>query len=474
MHQLCNFALAYMQVTQKSLGAGRNAAIAVFLVALTIRLALAMPMVGHLDRFYVSPDSFEYDKIAQNIVQGDGYSESSSPPFIPDLRRTPVYPYFLAALYRVSGHKPALAIGVNAVLGALTSVLVFLLGRRIIDHNAGLLAGLIIATDPTSVAYNLMLLTEPLFTFLLVLSIGYVIFAHRTGSRTALIAGAVLCGWGILTRPIGLFLPLFIGPTLRLLGPRTASRVSTRTAIGYIVLALSLPMAWTIHNYVVAGVPQFTSIMAINAYYYRAVPLQKREVGATDQPTHHALASPEGMDGQRPPSARDLARMEGSFIATVIADPIGYSILHARGVVRMLGPDTDIIFQITQSATARERGASTKNEATRSATENQHPCARSLVVALSSAQLLVLYLLATFGLIAGLRRPEQRNATVVVVVCLAYFVLVSGPEAYPRFRVPLMPFVAILAALGVRSVESVLLGRSASSSIFVRPGGVGD
>jgi hypothetical protein len=30
--------------------------------------------------------------------------------------------------------------------------------------------------------------------------------------------------------------------------------------------------------------------------------------------------------------------------------------------------------------------------------------------------------------------------------------LVSGPEAYARFRVPLMPFLAILGGLGIEQV----------------------
>jgi len=38
------------------------------------------------------------------------------------------------------------------------------------------------------------------------------------------------------------------------------------------------------------------------------------------------------------------------------------------------------------------------------------------------------------------------------VAFIAYFVLVSGPEAYARFRVPLMPFLAILGGLGIEQV----------------------
>jgi hypothetical protein len=40
----------------------------------------------------------------------------------------------------------------------------------------------------------------------------------------------------------------------------------------------------------------------------------------------------------------------------------------------------------------------------------------------------------------------------IPVAFVAYFVLVSGPEAYARFRVPVMPFLAMLGGLGIEQV----------------------
>ncbi len=47
-------------------------------------------------------------------------------------------------------------------------------------------------------------------------------------------------------------------------------------------------------------------------------------------------------------------------------------------------------------------------------------------------------------------RDRNRQAVVVVFAFISYFCLLSaGPEANTRFRVPIMPFVAVLSGLGL-------------------------
>jgi hypothetical protein len=70
----------------------------------------------------------------------------------------------------------------------------------------------------------------------------------------------------------------------------------------------------------------------------------------------------------------------------------------------------------------------------------------------ASMQLWMLYPAAAVGLLAACRDPDRRRAALIPVAFIAYFVLVSGPEAYPRFRVPMMPFLAMLGGLGVEQV----------------------
>src|SRR5581483_11792067 len=197
-------------------------------------------------------------------------------PYSPDVSRTPTYPLVLAAIYALAGHEPRAAVAVNVLLGAGACILTTLIGRRALGTRAGTLAGLFLATDLTSVVYSLTLMTETLFTVLILLctlkivqSVGEV----KPGVGGA-IQAAVWCGLAILTRPIALFLPLVLGPILGVFRRPGADRKRLTKVIGFAAIALLFPAMWTFRNYLVAGLAQPTSIIAINAYYHLAVVLE--------------------------------------------------------------------------------------------------------------------------------------------------------------------------------------------------------
>jgi hypothetical protein len=65
----------------------------------------------------------------------------------------------------------------------------------------------------------------------------------------------------------------------------------------------------------------------------------------------------------------------------------------------------------------------------------------------------LLHLAAMYSLaaIALWRLPPQ---AVAVLLILYFVVLSSGPEAYPRFRVPIEPLLAMLAGVGYQHLRS--------------------
>ena len=56
---------------------------------------------------------------------------------------------------------------------------------------------------------------------------------------------------------------------------------------------------------------------------------------------------------------------------------------------------------------------------------------------------------------------------------ILYFVLVSGPEAYPRFRVPIMPFMTILSGFGIEQLALLIRSRRVTYDKAVPPFGAG-
>jgi hypothetical protein len=76
----------------------------------------------------------------------------------------------------------------------------------------------------------------------------------------------------------------------------------------------------------------------------------------------------------------------------------------------------------------------------------------------------VLWGFAVLGAVVGLRSP-QREFWAFVVATVGYTLAVSaGAAAYARLRAPVVPLLALLAALGVRHCVRLLADRPASTS----------
>ena len=115
---------------------------------------------------------------------------------------------------------------------------------------------------------------------------------------------------------------------------------------------------------------------------------------------------------------------------TCLAYPLDYVITCVAGIGRMFSPDHVVIPEMT----GLDRGG----------------MAWRALVSIGWAQLAIVYALALVGTAAAWR--QSPIAAAVPLALLAYFLAVSGPEMYPRFRVPLMPAVCLLAGAGLQAI----------------------
>lgn len=125
------------------------------------------------------------------------------------------YSWFLSLFYKVLGPSPLVAAVVNAGLSTLSCALLFFLSKKLFGVKAAAMAGLVWALFPSQVIYNMFVLSEPLYTTLI---LGFLLVAVHfdgradgaspkgalaLGALTGLLAAAVnLC------RPVGAILLL--------------------------------------------------------------------------------------------------------------------------------------------------------------------------------------------------------------------------------------------------------------------------
>lgn len=393
--------------------------------ALAARLAIAAGAWMDPARFLIEEDSIEYVRLARNLAGGHGFSQSVTAPYEPDVRRTPVYPSVLATVLLVPGAGTRAAAIAGIVISVLTVLATFRFGQALGGAAAGWWAAAVLSLDLTSAAYAGQILTEPLFTLLLVLSFLPLVDLPRSDSATAgAVKAGTLSGLAALCRPIAVLAFVALAPACRLRSgtKTTAARLLVMAA----AMAGALMTGWALRNYRASGTATVSSVAATNMYFHRAAHveayLQRRRVEdlRDEWQRDFSARSASWSEAERQRWMNDHGR------GVVLEHPFVYAWVAARSAVRMLTPDHIILSSLTDGYGGAVFRA---------------------LRGMGWIQLAIVYALAA----AGARRLWRLSPlrALVVAAPILYFVLIGGPEMYPRFRVPIMPFICVFAGAGL-------------------------
>lgn len=398
----------------------------IFVIAgLTLLIRLAVfATVPHPDGFMHLPDSTEYDRLGWNLVAHGQYSLSEAAPWTPDLTRTPVFPLFVACCYWLVGHQLAFAVAVQVLLSVLTGVVVYAIGKRFFDPTTALAGAILLAVDPVSIRFATFLLSETFFTLLLSVSLFCVLAYLRKPQPAGIAAITISTGLLILCRPIAILWPLALLPLFAWIAWCKRNR---QPLVHYgIVLAgtLAIVSTWIMRNYRAGGIPVLSTVQGINLYYYRAALTlaDQQNLRLTDAQRLLRDRLRQKVEQEHLDYKEEYSLMEEWGWQISESAPWSYLRAHARGMARMFLP--------------QQRR------------ENLLGLPSAAVFYAETVFLAVLYGLAFTGLLAGLRSPD-RLAILVLTGAVVYLACISGPEAYARFRVPVIPPLALLAGTGL-------------------------
>ena len=130
------------------------------LLALVLRLAYLLEIRHNPFFYHPIVDAWDYDRDAWNMVATGNWVGTGV------FFQAPLFTYFLAALYKVVGHNLLWPRLVQVLLGTLTTMGVFILGRRIFGEKAAWIAGIAVALYSLLIFYEGELLAPTLTVFL--------------------------------------------------------------------------------------------------------------------------------------------------------------------------------------------------------------------------------------------------------------------------------------------------------------------
>ncbi len=208
-------------------------------------------------------DQVSYDALAQSLLAGRGYSFEQD--WYPGFTKAGVqtahwsflYPLYLAGVYTLTGYAPLAARLVQALVsGALCIVLIYRLGKRLVDKQVGLVAAGLGAVYAYFVFYDAALMTESFFTLgiLAMFELSFeLVGIGRTKDEVAptrrlslwLLLGVVLGLTTLLRQTLLLFLPIWL-VWIYWAGRKKIAWYGPLISLG-VLAACILP--WTVRNY---------------------------------------------------------------------------------------------------------------------------------------------------------------------------------------------------------------------------------
>jgi 4-amino-4-deoxy-L-arabinose transferase-like glycosyltransferase len=215
---------------------------AVFVAGLLLRIAILWNT-----RELGTPimDEQQYSQIARNIVAGNGFGWSAGEP---TSIRPPLYPALLAGTWSIFGRDSLQAIRIIQIcLSFATAGLVYFIGASVFNRRAGLVAAAVCWLYPSFVFYDYLILTETLFTFLLVAFVACAIRLVQSPHPVVAIACGLSLGLAALTRSVLWPLPLLLCPMLVLLVHVSAIRRIALAALVLVGYALVIG-PWAVRN----------------------------------------------------------------------------------------------------------------------------------------------------------------------------------------------------------------------------------
>ena len=215
----------------------------------------------------VRGDAANYVQYAQNLINYGVFSKSrgSFTPQ-PDSYWSPGYPTFIAASWlianRLTIHPYPVTMWAQIIVGVLISILTLLIGRLFLTKGWENLPALMVSLSPHLISMGGYLLTETVFSFLLLAAIYFFSLAFINKKWWSFLSSGLLFGLSYLVNPVMFFTPIFlmIAAVLFIVIKNTELYYLLKyKAIAFFVIFFLVVGAWSFRNAVSVGSGQPSS-----------------------------------------------------------------------------------------------------------------------------------------------------------------------------------------------------------------------
>ncbi|HYE75972.1 MAG TPA: glycosyltransferase family 39 protein [Blastocatellia bacterium] len=435
----------------------------ILLMALFVRVllfALVLAKNQRLDAFYTS-DTGWYLRLAASLMEHGRFGSDD----MPELIRTPGYPLMLIfGLW--SGHVEIITIVLQVALSTATCYSLYLTAQQLTrDQRTSTLAALLYAIEPLSVLHSVLLLSETLFTFLIVASLYLLISACSMRSLVRFAWAGLCIALSVYVRPVAYFLPfalMLLGLIFWMISKERRLMISA-LLVGFV--SLGLLSVWQMRNARVADYAGFSATGDFNAYFHFKAALKSKQ---ESRPFYDCLEElgfydREAYLNQHPEQRRwtlgeRYRFMQREAISAAESDPRTAAIFYLKGLAISYGdPGAIEYLRLVDLYPKKGRLLNSVVGSGLFSTIKQLIIERPLVV-LSNIIFGVL-LLSYYALALGALWRKKfilRQDVLLIILTVIYLAITSGGTVgSARLRMPVMPFIVLFAAIGLMRLIDV-------------------
>jgi 4-amino-4-deoxy-L-arabinose transferase-like glycosyltransferase len=272
----------------------------VFATAVAVRIA-AMLVLRSWEFQTDWEFGFELSKLGRSLANGNGFTlnEGESP----TAAFPPVYPLVIAVFFSVFGsYSQAAAVAIflfQSVCAGLVAILLGLIGTRLWNYKAGLIAGFVWAFYPTSIFYSVIHVWYcELAATLLLFAVTIAIMARPPASFTRVFLFGALSGLVILTDPTAAIYLALLLLWMLLIQKVKVPNLLALLLVGGVTVALVVS-PWAIYNWFLHGSPRIVKSNFGEALFLGNHPLAVGENTSAERKRAYATLDPKELNYYR-------------------------------------------------------------------------------------------------------------------------------------------------------------------------------
>ena len=427
------------------------------------RFVLWVTVLAHPDRVTVH-DAPDYINPSVNWLAGNGFSQQLEEPFTPDTRRTPAYPALLILGMSISSTQwIAIVTLIQILINLATILILYRLALKFVDEKQAFWAACLLGFSLGHICYSVLIMSDILFGFTILLTIyGLYEYRDKPSWKMAVMIGLFL-GLSTLTRPVSAPLHLILLPFIVLAVPRQW-KAGLVHALLMLIVSVSVLTPWLLRNEQILGYKTVSTVPMRNMYVYNAsmVTAYKEGRPPIEVQEEYSEEVVREVAKMQDPSQGALFELYDKKGKELIFDNFGlYTLLHLKSSMVSFFPNVNDLLELT--------GVVQGSRGTLSVVQEEGIMAGiqyyfggdywlKFLILPFVILLALTYLLALFGIWSLLKKG--RWSFLLLGGLVFYFLVVSGPVAVPRFRIPVQPLICMLAVMGWPLFKKVVLRRS--------------